>query len=85
MQGAQGKRREMERQCQEGRVSQSESAEVGKRADTLSYALLAEINTFHTEKQQDLKIAHQKFLQEQIQFYQKVSFTLIWSFFPQTC
>jgi len=62
----------MERLSQEGRVGQSEAAEVGRRADTLSYALLAEINTFHMEKQRDLKLAHQQFLQEQIKFYQKV-------------
>ena len=43
------------------------------RTDTLSYALLAEINTFHQQRVKDMKTAHQHFLQEQITFYQKVS------------
>ena len=36
--------------------------------------MMAEINTFHQTKAQDIKHAHQKFLQEQIAFYQKVIF-----------
>jgi hypothetical protein len=34
--------------------------------------MLAEINTFHQTKANDIKLAQQKFLQEQIAFYQKV-------------
>ena len=34
--------------------------------------MLAEIGTFHQTKANDIKVAHQKFLQEQIAFYQKV-------------
>ncbi len=66
------KRREFEKLALEGRVNQSESMEISARSDTLSYALLAEIGTFHQQRVKDLKIANQKFLQEQIKFYQKV-------------
>ena len=66
--GAVQKRRELER----GGVGQAEAQEVANRTDTLSYALLAEINTFHSQRLGDMKRAHQNFLQEQIKFYQKV-------------
>ena len=39
----------------------------------MSYALLAEVNTFHEQRVKDVKSSHQHFLQEQIKFYQKVS------------
>ncbi len=67
-----GKRREFEKLGHEGKLGQAEVVEIGNRTDTLSYALLAEINTFHGQKQADMKAAHQHFLQEQIKFYQKV-------------
>ena len=38
----------------------------------MSYALLAEVNTFHEQRVKDVKSSHQHFLQEQIKFYQKV-------------
>ena len=57
----------------DGKIGQSESIEMGNRTDTLSYALMAEVNHFHEQKNVDMKEAHQKFLREQIQFYQKVS------------
>ena len=43
-----------------------------KRSDTVSYALLAEVNSFHEQRVKDIKSSHQHFLQEQIKFYQKV-------------
>ena len=58
---------------QEGKAVQAEVQEISTRTDTLSYALLAEINTFHQQRVKDMKTAHQHFLQEQITFYQKVS------------
>ena len=72
MQGAIGKRKEFERLASEGKVSAAESEEICTRTDTLSYAMLAEISTFHQTKSRDVKLAHQHFLQEQISFYQKV-------------
>lgn len=67
-----GKRREFEKLALEAKVGQAESMEVSKRTDTLSYALLAEINNFHVQRVKDMKVAHQHFLQEQIKFYQQV-------------
>ena len=56
----------------EGKLSQSEATEIGNRTDVLSYALLAEINTFHNCRVRDIRDAHKHFLQEQISHYQKV-------------
>ncbi len=70
-----GKRREFEKMSLDGKIGQAEALEIGNRTDTLSYALLAEINTFHCQKYVDMKAAHQNFLQEQIKFHQRVSTT----------
>jgi len=70
--GAVSKKKEFERLSSEGKVSQGEAAEISNRTNTLSYALMAEINTFHYQRVKDMKTAHQHFLQEQITFYQKV-------------
>ena len=75
LQGAVGKRKEFEGMQAQGKVGQAEVAEIGQRTDTLSYALLAEINTFHSQRLKDMKLVHQQFLQEQIKFYQKASIT----------
>ena len=72
MQGAVSKKKEFERLSSEGKVSQGEAVEISNRTNTLSYALMAEINTFHYQRVKDMKTAHQHFLQEQITFYQKV-------------
>ena len=58
---------------QEGKAGQAEVQEIANRTDAISYAVLAEINTFHNQRVKDMKTAHQHFLQEQITFYQKVS------------
>lgn len=71
--GALGKRKEFEGMLSQGKVGQAEVTEIGQRTDTLSYALLAEINTFHSQRLKDMKLVHQQFLQEQIKFYQKVT------------
>jgi len=73
-QGAVSKKKEFEKLCNEGKIGQSEAQEIATRTDTLSYALLAEISTFHQQRVKDMKTAHQHFLQEQITFYQKVRF-----------
>jgi len=64
--GAHGRRKEMENS------GQAEAAQIVKRSDTVSYALLAEVNSFHEQRVKDVKSSHQHFLQEQIKFYQKV-------------
>jgi sorting nexin-9/18/33 len=51
----------------------SQLSDVVRRTDVISYALLAEINHFHTERAIDFKLAMQNYLKEQISFYQKVS------------
>ena len=65
-QGANGKRKEVEG------GGGDQSGLVKKRTDTVSYALLAEVNSFHEQRVRDIKSSHQQFLQEQIKFYQKV-------------
>ena len=69
-QGANGKRKEVES------GSGDQSGLVKKRSDTVSYALLAEVNSFHEQRVKDIKSSHQHFLQEQIKFYQKVRISL---------
>eukprot|EP00095_Tigriopus_kingsejongensis_P004504 maker-scaffold427_size174323-snap-gene-0.33 protein:Tk04504 transcript:maker-scaffold427_size174323-snap-gene-0.33-mRNA-1 annotation:"sorting nexin-9" len=72
-QGALGKRKEFERLALEGKVGQAEMIEIGERTDTMSCALLSEVNTFHGQRLTDMKLVHQQFLQEQITFYQKIT------------
>merc|ERR1719429_252474 len=71
--GAVVKKKEFEKLSNEGKIGQSEAQEIATRTDTLSYALLAEISTFHQQRVKDMKTAHQHFLQEQITFYQKIT------------
>jgi len=68
--GSQGKRKEIEN---DGKVGQTEVGAVKTRTDTVTYALLAEVNTFHEQRVKDIKSSHQHFLQEQIKFYQKIT------------
>jgi len=68
--GAVGKHREVDGDT---KLGAAEAAAVKQRADTVSYALLAEVNTFHEQRVKDIKSAQQKFLQEQIKFYQKIT------------
>lgn len=68
--GAQGKRKEVET---DPKVGQAEAQEVKRRSDTVTYAMLAEVNTFHEQRVKDVKSSHQHFLQEQIKFYQKIT------------
>ena len=73
LQGAISKKKEFEKMSSEGKVNPGESTEISNRTNTLSFALMAEINTFHHQRVKDMKTAHQHFLQEQIAFYHKVS------------
>jgi sorting nexin-9/18/33 len=70
--GAISKKKEFEKMSSEGKVQPGESTEISNRTNTLSFALMAEINTFHHQRVKDMKTAHQHFLQEQIAFYHKV-------------
>lgn len=53
-------------------MEQSQYQEVIQRTDVVSYALLAEINHFHSERSTEVKKAMKIFLCEQVAFYQKV-------------
>jgi hypothetical protein len=53
-------------------MESSQLPEVLRRTDVISYALLAEINHFHSERAIDFKLAMQNYLREQTVFYQKV-------------
>jgi hypothetical protein len=53
-------------------MESSQVSDVVRRTDVISYALLAEINHFHTERAVDFRLAMQNYLKEQISFYQKV-------------
>lgn len=47
--------------------------QVSRRVDTVSYALLAEINNFHAEQSAELSRVFKMFLSKQIEFHQRVS------------
>lgn len=66
--GAQQKRRESEKI----NMNQAQLSEVRKRADTLTYAIFAELNHFKVERDADLKLAMKRYLQEQVNFYKNV-------------
>ena len=70
--GAISKKKELEKLNSEGKFSQNEAMEISNRTDTLSFALLCEINTFNDQWVIDMKDIHQHFLQEQITFHLKV-------------
>ncbi|XP_013185677.1 sorting nexin lst-4 [Amyelois transitella] len=70
--GAVQKKRECERLTAEHKMEVAQLNEVLRRTDVISYALLAEINHFKTERTTDLKATMQKFLRQQITFYKKI-------------
>nr|CAD7409949.1 unnamed protein product [Timema poppensis] len=70
--GALQKRKECEKLSSDHKMEQSQLVEVNRRTDTVSYALLAEINHFHSERNLDFKVAMQNYLDGQILFYEKV-------------
>ncbi len=55
-------------------MEQTQLSEVTRRTDVVSYALLSEINHFHSERAEDFKEGMKKYLNEQILFYEKVGF-----------
>nr|CAD7458348.1 unnamed protein product [Timema tahoe] len=70
--GALQKRKECEKLSSDHKMEQSQLVEVNRRTDTVSYALLAEINHFHSERNLDFKVAMQNYLDGQILFYEKI-------------
>ncbi|CAH0746958.1 unnamed protein product, partial [Bemisia tabaci] len=70
--GAIQKKKECEKLYSEQKMDHDQLAEVSRRTDTVSYALLAEINYFHADQTAQLNESIKSFLTEQITFYQKV-------------
>lgn len=70
--GAVQKKRECERLTAENKMEVAQLNEVLRRTDVISYALLAEINHFKSERTVDIKATMQKFLKQQINFYKKI-------------
>ncbi|CAG4941474.1 unnamed protein product [Colias eurytheme] len=66
------KKKECERLTAEHKMEVAQLNEVLRRTDVISYALLAEINHFKSERTVDLKATMQKFLRQQITFYKKI-------------
>ncbi len=71
-QGALQKRKELERSASEGKTEQSVLQRATQRTDVVSYTLLAEVSHFHQLRIRDYNRAIKIFLQEQINYYQKV-------------
>ncbi|PNF21155.1 Sorting nexin lst-4 [Cryptotermes secundus] len=70
--GSLQKRRECEKLAADHKMESSQLSDVVRRTDVISYALLAEINHFHSERAIDFRLAMQNYLKEQISFYQKI-------------
>ncbi|KAK4304005.1 hypothetical protein Pmani_024025 [Petrolisthes manimaculis] len=71
--GAIVKRRQVEKEANEGRLDYDQVPPVVRRSDTIAYALHAEVAHFHAERTRDFKKAMVSFLTEQISFYQKIT------------
>nr|XP_045611627.1 sorting nexin lst-4-like isoform X2 [Procambarus clarkii] len=71
--GAIAKRRQVEKEANEGRLDYDQVPPMVRRSDTIAYALHAEVAHFHQERKRDFKKAMTSFLTEQINFYQKVT------------
>ncbi|XP_074660290.1 sorting nexin-18-like [Tubulanus polymorphus] len=65
--------RECQKSQEEGKMTESEVQAIVSKCDTISYAVLSEAGYFQQERVQDFKVAMQLYLQEQIQFYKKIT------------
>lgn len=70
--GALNKKKEHQKLFDEGKIDNNSVASITQRTDVVTYATLAEINHFETERINDFKFMMQKFLGSQIQFYQSI-------------
>ncbi|XP_003744157.1 sorting nexin lst-4 isoform X1 [Galendromus occidentalis] len=66
------KRREYQRQRDEGKVSAEDYVDINRRTDVVTYATLAEITHFQQERVRDYREMMHTFLQGQINFYEQV-------------
>lgn len=67
--GAMQKRKECERLAAEQKMSNSQMADVNRRTDIVSYAVIAEISHFRMERETHLKQTLKSLIEEQIKFY----------------
>lgn len=74
--GAVGKKREHQKLQDEGRVDPSTAQSVYRRADVVTYATLAEMDYFQSQRISEFKDMIQDFLREQIVFYEKITAAL---------
>lgn len=70
--GAFAKVKESQRMTDEGKMDQGEADGIRKRCRTVGFALQAEMNHFHRQREVDFKDMMQAYLREQIAFYQRV-------------
>lgn len=70
--GATAKNREVHQMTIDGKLQQSDEWEVDSRANVISCALMAEINTFQQTCVRDMACVNKRFLKNQIEYYQKV-------------
>jgi len=65
--------KEAQRLQEEGKNLESEVQAVTSHADAIFYSLYAEMNHFHVNREREYKIMMQNFLDQQIDFYRRVS------------
>lgn len=70
--GAMNKRKECERLTAEQKMGNAQLQEVNRRTDIMSYAVLAEMNHFRSERDVHLKETIKHYIQAQIVFYQEI-------------
>lgn len=70
--GAMQKRKECERLTGESKMNNAQMADVNRRTDVISYAILAEMSHFKQERDSHLKDTLKSFIGEQIKFYSEV-------------
>ncbi|XP_071511479.1 sorting nexin-33-like [Diadema antillarum] len=68
--------KECQKQREEQKMDFEEAEAVKRRADVISYAMMAEVNHFHRERVRDFKWMMQVYLQEQIKFYKNITIKL---------
>ncbi|XP_037936093.1 sorting nexin-33 [Teleopsis dalmanni] len=66
------KRKECERLAADQKMSNSQMADVNRRTDVISYAVMAEMTHFKQERDTHLKQTLKSFIEEQIKFYSTV-------------
>ncbi|KAF0295217.1 Sorting nexin lst-4 [Amphibalanus amphitrite] len=71
--GAMQKRKEYSRYGAEGKLSDDEVQQVGRRTDVVSYALMAEMSHFQKERVADFTEAMRGFLRNQVSFYRQIA------------